>query len=88
MGYVYILINQSYRYGGLRRKLLKIGQTSRNPEERAKELSSTGVPTPFEVAYYIQSDKYEKIGGFSVNNDEIEVPPNPLISSAFNSCSV
>ena len=32
--------------------LIKIGKTSREPEERAKELSSaTGVPTPFIVAY-------------------------------------
>lgn len=61
MGYVYILTNKSYRYGWLRRKLLKIGQTSKNPEDRAKELSSTGVPTPFEVAYYLQSDRYEEI---------------------------
>ena len=61
MGYVYILINKSYRYGWLQRKLLKIGQTSKNPEDRAKELSSTGVPTPFEVAYYLQSDQYEEI---------------------------
>lgn len=44
--YIYILINPSI--GGL----LKIGRTSRSPEERAKELSaSTGVPTPFIVAY-------------------------------------
>lgn len=61
MGYVYILTNKSYRYGWLRRKLLKIGQTSKNPEDRAKELSSTGVPTPFEVVYYLQSDQYEEI---------------------------
>ncbi len=61
MGYVYILTNKSYRYGWLRRKLIKIGQTSKYPEERAKELSSTGVPTPFEVAYYLQSDRYEEI---------------------------
>ena len=61
MGYVYILTNRSYRYGWLRRKLLKIGQTSKNPEDRAKELSSTSVPTPFEVTYYIQSDQYEEI---------------------------
>lgn len=61
MGYVYILTNKSYRYGWFRRKLIKIGQTSKYPEERAKEISGTGVPTPFEVAYYIQSDQYEEI---------------------------
>ncbi len=45
-GHVYILINQSYA------GLLKIGMTTRNPEERAKELSRpTGIATPFFVAY-------------------------------------
>ena len=43
--YVYILINQSMP------GLVKIGRTDRNPEDRAKELSSTGVPSPFMVAY-------------------------------------
>jgi len=31
--------------------LVKIGRTDRSPEDRAKELSSTGVPSPFMVAY-------------------------------------
>ena len=45
-GYVYILINPSLN------GLLKIGMTSRSPEERALELSSgTNMPTPFVVAY-------------------------------------
>lgn len=45
-GFLYILVNQSFG------KLLKIGKTTRSPEERAKELSSaTGVPTSFFVAY-------------------------------------
>ena len=61
MGYVYILTNKSYRYGWLRQKLLKIGKTKKDPAERAKELNSTGVPTSFEVAYYLQSDQYEEI---------------------------
>ncbi|MDE0681507.1 MAG: GIY-YIG nuclease family protein [Candidatus Poribacteria bacterium] len=61
MGYVYILTNESYRYGWLRRRLLKIGQTNKKPEDRAKELSSTGVPTPFEVAHSLQSDRYREI---------------------------
>lgn len=61
MGYVYILTNKSYRYGWLRQKLLKIGKTEKYPTERAKELSSTGVPTSFEVAHYLQSDQYEEI---------------------------
>ena len=43
-GYVYCLSNESMK------GLLKIGMTTDDPEERAKELSSaTGVPYPFRV---------------------------------------
>jgi hypothetical protein len=46
-GYVYALINPSLD------GLVKVGMTTRTPEERAKEISaSTGVPTPFVVAFY------------------------------------
>jgi hypothetical protein len=46
-GYVYALINPSL--GGQ----VKIGMTTRTPEERANELSNTtGIPTPFIVGYY------------------------------------
>lgn len=45
-GYVYAMINPSYK------DLVKIGKTTKDPEERAKELSSaTGVATPFIVVY-------------------------------------
>ena len=44
-GYVYALINPSMP------NLVKIGRTERAPEERAQELSSTGIPTQFVVAY-------------------------------------
>lgn len=45
-GYVYILINPSHE------GLVKVGKTTKDPNERAKELSaSTGVPTPFVVVY-------------------------------------
>lgn len=45
-GYVYVMINPSYS------DYVKIGKTTRLPEERAKELSSaTGVATPFIVVY-------------------------------------
>lgn len=45
-GYVYILANASYE------KLLKIGCTSKNPKERADELSAhTGVASPFLVIH-------------------------------------
>lgn len=45
-GYVYILINPSLE------GLIKVGKTTKSPEERAKELSaSTSVPTSFIVVY-------------------------------------
>ena len=54
MGYVYILQNDSMP------GLLKIGKTTRNSRERAKELSSsTSVPTPFRVIFELSSDRYE-----------------------------
>tara|TARA_R110000824_G_scaffold347748_2_gene534490 strand:- start:274 stop:831 length:558 start_codon:yes stop_codon:yes gene_type:complete len=42
-GYVYILTNPSMP------GLVKIGKTTRDPDGRANELYSTGVPTPFVV---------------------------------------
>lgn len=48
-GYIYVLLNSSMP------GLCKIGKTTREPEERAAELSrSTGVATRFMVAYYVQ----------------------------------
>lgn len=45
-GYVYVMINPSLP------DVVKIGKTTREPSERAKELSSaTGVPTPFILVY-------------------------------------
>ena len=45
-GFVYVMINVSYT------GLVKIGKTTKDPDERAKELSSaTGVATPFIVVY-------------------------------------
>lgn len=49
IGFVYILINDSMP------GLCKVGMTMRSPNARALELSSaTGVPQPFEVAYYCE----------------------------------
>jgi len=46
-GFIYILVNPSYR-----QHLLKIGKTTRLPESRAEEITNaTGVPTRFYVAY-------------------------------------
>ena len=56
MGYVYILVNDSMP------GLIKIGKTARNSCARARELStSTGVPTPFKVAFELSSKNYEKL---------------------------
>lgn len=44
-GYVYVLKNKSMR------GLVKIGRTTGSVEQRAQNLSSTGVPFPFEVAF-------------------------------------
>jgi hypothetical protein len=45
-GYVYVLTNSAHP------DLVKIGRTVKEPSERALELSTTGVPTPYVVAYY------------------------------------
>jgi hypothetical protein len=45
-GWVYVLVNSSLP------GLVKVGLTTRSPDERAEELSSaTGVPTPFVIAF-------------------------------------
>jgi hypothetical protein len=44
-GYVYILFNSAMP------SLVKIGQTTRDPEDRAQEIGGTGVPGRFVVAY-------------------------------------
>lgn len=45
-GYIYLLINASMN------GIVKIGRTTRNPQDRVDELSSaTGVPTPFILIY-------------------------------------
>jgi hypothetical protein len=44
MSYIYILTNPSLS------GMVKVGMTAKHPQERADELHSTGVPTPYEVA--------------------------------------
>lgn len=87
-GHVYVLMNPSMQ------NLVKIGKTKREPEERAKELSSTtGVPTPFVVVYncYFEScsnaetfiHKYLEDKGFRVssNREFFEIPIKDAIDS-------
>ncbi|MBL0913814.1 MAG: GIY-YIG nuclease family protein [Bacteroidia bacterium] len=55
-GYLYILSNISMP------GLLKIGYTSRSPEERRRELSRlTGIPIDFEIEYEIYSTNIEAV---------------------------
>ena len=70
-GSIYILINPSMP------SLVKIGKTTRVPEERAVELSGTsGVPTKFFVAYEIsvsdcdaaERDIHDRLSNFRVND--------------------
>jgi hypothetical protein len=46
VGFVYVLLNESYI------GLVKLGKSTRHPNQRAKELSGTGVLHPYLVAYF------------------------------------
>lgn len=54
-GYVYILTNDSFKDD-----YIKIGITERDPYSRARDLSGTGVPTPFDVYAYIKTEKFKQ----------------------------
>lgn len=54
-GYVYILINPSMP------GFIKIGKTLRDSHERARKLWTTGIPTPFQVAFEIFSEEHDKL---------------------------
>lgn len=72
-GHVYILTNSSLRDG-----FIKIGKTTKTPDERAKELSSTtSIPSTFVVAYshefkdcnFTEREIHKKLSDYRVNND-------------------
>lgn len=84
-GYVYVMLNPSMPM------ICKVGRTTRDPEQRAKELSiGTGIAAPFVVAYSVKLfDCYEgeksihrdlEDGGFRVNsNREFFTAPLSMI---------
>lgn len=87
-GYIYALINPSLH------GLVKVGKTVKEPEIRAKEISSdTGVPTPFIVAYKVfvsDCDSAElhlhsllQIKGFRINQNRefFNAPLDEIIGS-------
>lgn len=41
--------------------MIKVGRTLRDSRSRARELFTTGLPTPFQVAFEIFSDEHEKL---------------------------
>jgi len=47
-GFVYVLTNKAMP------GLVKVGFSTRSPDERAAELSTTGVPFPFDVAFFAE----------------------------------
>ena len=55
LGFIYIMSNPAHS------GLLKIGQTSKDPLVRRKDLSSTGVPEEFVIEYQALSSDYEAL---------------------------
>lgn len=69
-GYVYILLNPSMP------GLIKIGRTLRDSRMRARELTSTGVPTPFQVAFELFAEQHEALEAM-VHNELNDFRVNP-----------
>ena len=55
-GYIYCLSNDA-----MRSDIFKVGMTKRTPEDRAKELFTTGVALPFKVVYQILVANYKEV---------------------------
>jgi len=70
-GYIYVLHNE------IMPSLYKVGWTERSPEERAQELSATGLPEPFKVIFSVPTDMsmevekkiHEKLDEFRYRSD-------------------
>ena len=86
-GIVYVLSNPAYR-----KDLLKIGFTTRTIEERINELSSTGVPSRFQLEFCIEvsdAPRLEKILHVKLSNYKYEkeffkLPMSKLIETIKN----
>jgi len=72
-GYIYILVNDSLQPG-----YLKIGRTTRSPEQRAGEISAgTGVPSAYKVVYQVkvpdcqeaERSIHERLAEYRVSNN-------------------
>lgn len=57
-GYVYILTNEAMP------GLVKIGKTTRSVEQRAAELTHTGIPFPFDIADQVYSPDCSELEGW------------------------
>jgi len=54
-GFVYVMSNPSYK-----KNFLKVGYTTKTPEERAKQLYQTGVPNEFKIEYKVEFENARK----------------------------
>ena len=55
IGFIYIMSNPAHP------GLLKIGQTSKDPNVRRRELNSTGVPEDFVLEYRVLAEDYQRL---------------------------
>ena len=54
-GFVYVITNRAMP------GLVKVGRTTRMPEERARELGGAGVPYPYEVRYALRTSAHRAV---------------------------
>lgn len=55
IGFVYVLFNDSMP------GMVKVGLTTRLPEDRSHELSNTSVPTPFKVVFRVATSQPREV---------------------------